>query len=391
MKLVFLSQHMKFSGGRRLHFDYAKYLMSAKHDVSVLVLKDAGELKGYLPVRTVPAFDSKNIPECDLIVATTPKDVRLALESGRGKVVHFCQGYDNIDMEKRINENIIPPRYQGSGLLYRITLFRKKMQWRKTLREWEAIYHLPTFLISISSHLQDELERRYGRPAPLCRNGIDLKIFQPDKDKICRKFSAGNPMRIINIGPYDVTYKGIQTTIEAVKKAKDAGMSIDFMRIAPVASTAEAALNPSYPVKIGVSQDEFCSAMRSSDVYISNSTDREGFGLPAMEAMASGIVPILSDINCYRSFSGKSDHCIFVPEGDCDATFKAIERLYGMPPPEFQIMREKGIAVSKDFSFEKSCARFEELLQSFLSPGYKNTLDRSQASAAAGGREKQDA
>jgi glycosyltransferase involved in cell wall biosynthesis len=374
MKIVFLSQHMKFSGGRRLHFDYAKYLMSAGHDVSVLVIKDIGELKGYLPVITVPAFDSRHIPECDLIIATTPKDVKVALESGTGKVVHFCQGYDNIDMEKRINENIIPPRYQGSGLLHRIILFRKKIQWRKTLREWEGIYRLPTYLISISSHLQDELEKRYGRPAPLCRNGIDLKIFYPEKDRTCRNFSESSPMRIINIGPYDVTYKGIQTTLEAVKKAKEAGMNIDFMRIAPIASSAETALNPIYPIKIGVPQDEFCSTIRSCDVYISNSTDREGFGLPAMEAMASGLVPILSDINCYRSFSGSSDHCIFVPEGDSGATFKAIERLYRMNPSEFQSMREKSIAVSNDFSFDRACARFEELLKSFLAPSYKNFI-----------------
>lgn len=375
MKIVFLSQHMKFSGGRRLHFDYAKYLMSVKHDVSVLVIKDEGELRGYIPIRTVPGFDRKNIPDCDLIVATTPKDVKFAWESGRGKVVHFCQGYDNIDMEKRINENIIPPRYQGSGLLSRLTLFRKKIQWRKTLREWEEIYRLPTYFISISSHLKDELEKRYRRPAPLCRNGIDLKIFHPEKDKICRKFSENNPMKIINVGPYDVTYKGIQTTLEAVKKAKSAGMNIDFMRLSPIASSAETSLNPNYPIKIGAPQDEFCGTMRSRDVYISNSTEREGFGLPAMEAMASGLVTILSDINCYRSFSGRSDHCIFVPEGDSEATFKAIERLYRMEPSEFQSMREAGIFISMDFSFEKSCFRFEELLETFLNPSYMNSIE----------------
>ncbi len=374
MKLVFLSQHMKFSGGRRVHFDYAKYLMSANHDVSVLVIKDEGELKGYLPIRTVPAFDSANIPDCDLIVATTPKDVKLAYESGRGKIVHFCQGYDNIDMEKRINENIIPPRYQGSGLLNRIILFRKKIQWKKTLREWEAIYRLPTYLISISSHLKTELEKRYGRPAPLCRNGIDLKIFHPEKEKICRQFSKDNPMRIISVGSYDVTYKGIQTTIEAVQKAKEAGMHIDFIRITPTSSAAETALKPGYQIKVGLSQEEMNCVMRSCDVYISNSTDREGFGLPAVEAMASGLVPILSDISCYRSFSGRSGHCIFVPEGDSKATFKAIERLYKMGTAGFLAMREAGISVSQDFSFDKSCARFEELLESFLKPSYKNTM-----------------
>ncbi len=94
----------------------------------------------------------------------------------------------------------------------------------------------------------------------------------------------------------------------------------------------------------------------------------------ALFFLASGLVPILSDINCYRSFSGRSDHCIFVPEGDSEATFKAIERLYRMNPSEFQSMREKGISVSNDFSFDKACARFEELLKSFLAPSYKNII-----------------
>jgi glycosyltransferase involved in cell wall biosynthesis len=366
MKLVFLSQHMKFSGGRRLHFDYAKHLISANHDVSVLVLKDEGELKGYLPVKIVPTFDRKNIPDCDLIVATTPKDVKLAWESGRGKVVHFCQGYDNIDMEKRINENIIPPRYQGSGFLKKIILLRKKMQWRKTLREWEEIYRLPTYFITISSHLKDELEKKYGRPAPLCRNGVDLNLLRPPENWQPPKFSADSPMKIVNVGSYNVTYKGLPVTYEAIGLAKKRGIPIDFIRISKDSSEFEKDIPFDFKLIKDPERTEFGKILRSSDIYLSNSTGREGFGLPAMESMASGLIDILSDISCYRSFCTDREFCLFVPEGDAKATADAIEKIFRMSTEEFTSLRKTSLEVASTFSQDLACLKFEEILKSIL-------------------------
>jgi glycosyltransferase involved in cell wall biosynthesis len=113
---------------------------------------------------------------------------------------------------------------------------------------------------------------------------------------------------------------------------------------------------------VNIPKAELAAKLRNSDIYLSNSTEREGFGLPAIEAAASGLLCILSDITAYRSFSSRDDYCIFVPEGDSDATVSALERIYNMPGPEFRKMRNNSIEVASEFSHNEACSRFENIL-----------------------------
>lgn len=369
MKLIFITDHMKFSGGRRLMFDYALYLMDKGHDVSVLVEEKKGELRDYVPVEVVPTLSREHIPDCDLIIATSPKEVRQAWETRRGKVVHFCQGFELTDLEQRISGQVLPPRYQGRGLARKLKVFKKKLTWRRKLRRFDQVYKLPTHLISVSAHLQRELEDRYKRPAPLCRNGVDLTTLYSRDDWRPEAFTPERPMRIINIGPMDVTYKGVETTLEAVAAAKAKGIPIEFSRITPIAVRAENKDNIDYALYEGLPRDEFCSVLRRQDVYISNSTEREGFGLPAIEAMASGLIPILSSISAYKNFTSRRDHCLFVPEGDAKATTAAIEKLYNMSQDEFSAMRKNALEVAAEFSHAKACEVFESILNDIHDSG----------------------
>lgn len=366
MKIVFLSNHMKFSGGRMLLFLYADFLSARGHDVKLLVKSKAGDLSCNV-TSIVPSFSSENIPSCDLIIATSPAEVKEGWESGKGaKVVHFCQGFDLVDMEHRIQGKFLPPRYNGSGFLHRIKLLLKKRQWKKTLRQWDEIYRLPTYFISVSEHLTRELEKRYGKPAPLCRNGVDLKILHPPEDWEPPRFSVDRPMKIVNVGSYGVTYKGLPVSYEAIKQAKRRGIPIDFIRISKDTSEFEKNIPFDFKMITDPARVEFAGILRSCDVYLSNSTEREGFGLPAMESMASGLIDILSDISCYRSFCGDRDFCLFVPEGDAKATADAIEKVYRMSPEEFMNIRKKSLDVASAFSQDLACLKFEEILNKIM-------------------------
>lgn len=366
MKIVFLSNHMKFSGGRMLLFLYAEFLSARGHDVKLLVKDRTGELSGTVAT-IVPSFSAEHIPSCDLIVATSPSEVKEGWESGKGaKVVHFCQGFDLIDMEHRIQGKFLPPRYQGSGFWHNIKMIMKKRQWKRTLRQWDRIYRLPTYFISVSEHLSRELEKRYDKSAPLCRNGVDLKLLHPRDNWEPPKFSPERPMKIVNVGSYNVTYKGLPVTYEAIGLAKKRGIPIELIRISKDSSEFEKNIPFDFKLIKDPPRLEFGSILRSCDVYLSNSTEREGFGLPAMESMASGLVDILSDISCYRSFCRNREFCLFVPEGDAKATADAIERIYKMIPEEFINIRNVSLEVASTFSQELACLKFEEILESLI-------------------------
>lgn len=364
MKLVFITDHMKFSGGRKLMFDYAIYLAEKGHEVIALVEKKEGELANYLPVQVVPDFSSQNIPDCDLIIATSPKEVKHAWEAGKGKVVHFCQGLELVDLQQRISGEVVPPRFQKKGLLNALTLWKKRIGWRKKVKRFDNVYKLPTHLIAITEPMRQQLEEKYGRKVDLVRNGVELNIFHPREDWKPEKFTKDRPMRIVNIGPYDVTYKGVPTTLKAVEAAKAQDIPIDFMRITPIKSKKED--KASYKICLNLSHKDFSEALRACDVYVSNSTDREGFGLPAMEALATGLICILSEITAYKSFTDRRDHCIFVPEGDDKATLQAIKKIYSMSAEELTEMSKSALEVASEFSHEKACEEFEEALKKIL-------------------------
>ncbi|MBW2251248.1 MAG: glycosyltransferase family 4 protein [Deltaproteobacteria bacterium] len=360
MKFVFLSKKMGFSGGRKLLFEYAAYLRDKGHDVVLLVLKIEGILSNMLEAIQVDDFSPASIPSCDIIVATTPKDVLKAWRSQKGKTVHFCQGFQITDLEHRIDGRVIPPRFLGNGLATKLNLMRKKLSWWKKLKRIEKIYRLPIPKIVVSEHLKDELEKRFGGNIFVCRNGIHHEFFYPRKDYIYSKFSLEKPIKIVNVGPYEGSFKGIPITIKAVREAKKMGIPMHFTRVSTSASERDIDLvDENYFL---LSQEELGKVLRSCDLFISNSTEAEGFGLPAMEALSCGLITILSNISTYRNFSKDKGYCIFVPQNDYKATVDAIKKVFRMSKNEMAQIRSKAIKVASAFSHDDSCSKFRDLL-----------------------------
>jgi L-malate glycosyltransferase len=362
MHFVFLSDNMKFSGGRKLLFEYASFMRKKGHQVDVLVQTESGALSGTVKVSIVKDFSPANIPECDKIVATTPREVRQAWKSEKGDVVHFCQGFEITDLQQRVNGDVLPPRLRGSGFFHKMRIARKKRYWKKKIAKIDAVYRLPTTIITVSKHLKEELEERYQREVHLCVNGIHEEFFFPEDDFKWGNFSVSNPLQIINIGPLAVTFKGIETTLKAIAILKEKGLPIKFTRVAP-AILPEEKNNPLIDKFYeSVSPEQLGELIRSSHIYISNSTEGEGFGLPALEALSSGTVAVLSSICSYKNFSDNSDFCFFVPERDAEATVITVENIMSSSPEEICEIRKKSLSVAAEFSFARSCSTFENIL-----------------------------
>lgn len=362
MHFVFLSDNMKFSGGRKLLFEYAIFLREQHHQVDVLVQDQSGPLSGMLDVTIVHDFSSGSIPECDKIVATTPREVQNAYDAGKAPVIHFCQGFEITDLEQRVAGKVLPPRLRGSGFFHNLKIARKKRSWQKKIDKFDAIYRLPTTLVAVSKHLKAELEARYQRDVHLCENGIHKEFFFPAEDFYWPEFSPENPLRIINIGPLAVTFKGIETTLEAIKILKEKQLPIEFIRVAPSITTEEKQNPLIDKCHENLSPADLGDLIRSCHVYISNSTEGEGFGLPALEAISSGMIAVLSSICSYKNFSKNQDFCYFVPEHDAEATAEEVEKILTSNEKEICDIRQRSLAVADEFSFERSCKTFEDII-----------------------------
>jgi glycosyltransferase involved in cell wall biosynthesis len=370
MKITFLIDNMKFSGGRKLFFEYASKLENRGYKVQILTLSNKGELNTFIKSKLVDNFSSETIPVSDILLVTTPGEVESAVKSKKGKVIHFCQGFEIEDLENRIYNNILPLRYQKflkQGFLGKIKLFRKKQYWKKKIAYYEKIYNLNTILVTVSNHLKDKLEKKYNKNVFLCKNGIHTDIFHPPQNWKFQEFSQENPCQIISIGSIKVTFKGIQDTLQAISKAKNDKLPIKFIRVAPQndeITSAEKHLTDEYYTALP--PEELGKLLKSCNVYISNSHEGEGFGLPAMEALGCGLISILNNISSYRNFSNEKDFCLYVKENSPKDSYEAIKKVLNLNKTEFNAIRTKAIHVSQQNTFEKAYNRLEEIVERTL-------------------------
>ncbi len=86
----------------------------------------------------------------------------------------------------------------------------------------------------------------------------------------------------------------------------------------------------------------------------------EGFGMPVIEAMASGVPVALSDIPMLREVAG--DAAPFVPATDGQAWAKAIRELIE-DPARRQTLREVGLRRAARFSFDESAGHLLNILE----------------------------
>lgn len=107
-----------------------------------------------------------------------------------------------------------------------------------------------------------------------------------------------------------------------------------------------------------VADDELAALYAGALAFVSPSRS-EGFGLPAVEAAASGTAVVLSDIPAHRESLG--DGALFFPVGDATALAAALERLVAEPD-----LRDARAAAARERVSGLSWARAAEVLRELL-------------------------
>jgi len=109
---------------------------------------------------------------------------------------------------------------------------------------------------------------------------------------------------------------------------------------------------------------EFERLYRAADLFAFPSAV-EGFGLAALEALASGLPVAASDLDVFRTFLEDGRSALLVPVGDSGALASALARLARDSAARERLRRE-GLQVAARFSWDAAAVEHERVYEEIL-------------------------
>ncbi len=238
---------------------------------------------------------SRALLRADVRVATFWTTVSPATREAPGPVFHLCQGYE--------------------------ADFSFYASRRDMIR---AAYARPTRKLAISPHVQERLEHEGYGPVALVGQVFDPEEFPPETR---RRFETESPS-ILLVGTYEADVKGIRETLEALREARARGLRFRLQRISTSApNDEENAFRVAEQHRVGLLPSQMSAAYRASDLLIGPSHPEEGFGLPVLEGLSSGLPALLSDTPGHRHIAREAAD--YFPCGSVSALVSALGTLLG--------------------------------------------------------------
>ena len=275
MKIAYLLAGTEIAGGTRVAVAHADALTDRGHEVTLITA--AGPLtwrSSHAQWLHVPSFDEVDAAPYDFIVGTFWTTLADAHRLGGKRGVHFCQGYE------------------GSFTGY-----------QHLKAQIDAAYSLPLPKITVSPHLVP-ICRRFYDDATYVGQIVDDEFYQPNRANNARP-------RVLLIGPAQADFKGIDIGYEAVVRARALGADFDLIRVSQWLPEENEPATLASEFHVALPTTQMAALFANADAFLGPSRAEEGFGLPAAEAMASGVACVLSEIPSFLSWDDAHDYALF--------------------------------------------------------------------------------
>jgi glycosyltransferase involved in cell wall biosynthesis len=385
MKLAFAMYDLGFGGGNRAIIEVANRLHDRGYDVNIVSLSR----NKFWPNVKVPVINVK--------VPVIPAPIRMAVKLYRLLKYFSLKGIESygdiIALATRlgIRVDIISPLAEAiMGLdpdvaiaTWYLTAFSVWMSSVNTplffmqdfkeyveetegingLKRFEAALKLPFSFLTNSTFTKD-LVLSYNKNAKvtIVGVGVDLSIFHPRRgDRLV--VSQGKPivMAIIRRLKYkgsDIALRALnlinkEQPIHAVLVGEGSALDKYLKEVKPEFT---------YTKFTYVDDETLAKLYSSSDVFIFTSY-REGFGLPPLEAMASGTAVVTTDCGGNRDYAIDGYNSFVVPPGDPVAVTKAVLHILRDSKLRERLI-EGGLETAKKWTWDKVVDKFEKVLKS---------------------------
>ena len=207
-------------------------------------------------------------------------------------------------------------------------------------------YRLPLQKICTTEWLREQT----GDPSAfVVGHGIELRVFRPPASR-----SPREDVRVVvgTIGRHGEA-KGYPDFLRALEL-----LPADLPIVVRVAAPDTVALPTRFPATVEHPNPgpEMAAFYGRCDLFVFSSRG-EGFGLPAVEAMACGCALITTDSGGVRQFARDGENCLMTPPNDPPALAVAISALVGDAGRQ-RALAEAGLRTARDYDQSAVLERF---------------------------------
>jgi glycosyltransferase-like protein len=241
----------------------------------------------------------------------------------------------------------------------------------------------PDALLCVSAPWVRRLADEYGVQARLVRNGVDARRHRParsaaERDRDRAVAGLNGQLTILTVGGIEPR-KGSMTLLEAFARLRELAPELDPLLLVAGGATlfdyrheidrfqaavSRLGLDDRVRVLGSLSDGELSRLYRAADLFAFPST-KEGFGLAALEALASGLPVVASDLDALRSFLEHGRSALLVPADDRDELASAFAALAHDRDARDRL-RAGGRAVAAAFSWDAAAAAHERAYAELL-------------------------
>ena len=342
MKIAYLLEDTPMFGGVKVVLQQANLLAARGHDVSVVT---PGKAPDWFPLKArlvqAPGLDPKDIPEADVTVATYWTTIPRAVAGASGEVAHYCQGFEGIYTHNQDEHGAIEQAYS---------------------------HHVPA--MAVSSHLAELLARRFGRPARVVPQPL-TEAWRPRRLWTRWRLKPPKEPRILVMSPFEIDWKGVPTSLQAIKILRSQGLRCRLVRLSqwPLSDAEKEFIEPD-EFHEHLPPEQVPDLVRGCDLLMAASWEQEGFGLPVLEAMASGVPVVASDISCFRGFAQPA--AALATFDDADAFADAAASIL-TNPSEWRRRRRQGLKIAEGYSPAQSAGGAEQAMEWIASGRWRDS------------------
>ncbi|HEY0141974.1 MAG TPA: glycosyltransferase family 4 protein [Thermoanaerobaculia bacterium] len=328
MNITYLLGDTDMSGGIRVALAQADALIARGHRVRLVT---PGAPLTWRPSRAewiyLDNFLDYDARDEDFVIGTFWSTVGPAYEIAGNRAVHFSQGYE--------------------GAFNAYAPIKPQI---------DATYALPIPKLVVSKPLVDVL-RPFSDDVTCVGQIVEEEFYRAQTPP------ERHPPRVLVCGQAQGDMKGVPDAYGAVAHARWFHQKLDLIRVSPWVPSREEPLEAVQEFHVALNTAEMTRLMHSCDLLIAPNHREEGFGLPAAEAMASGIPCLMTAIPSYLSFDEKHDFALFAPEENPVELGEKLIELLGDEELR-ERLRQRGREVAEQWRVEHVADRLERFFTS---------------------------